>query len=563
MDSTINLNSFKFRITVIVSVLILSLKLYSSSNYILIFTNTLFESTIFLLLLLLFDYPHHKREKKRLFIFSHAFYPLFYLHAFICFANSYFLDDALYRKFSLFQIDIGTIKYFLTQIFPFTLILIIALFIVLKLLIAKHFFKTEYHIKKEVFWYFFFCSLFILVFTTFFMEKDLASPYVNTITDSKYLFQKQIEIESNVLTPDEIMKLNKNIKNYDLKITDYDRVLVFVMESVMYHEFVDDTATMSEKDNFFSKTKSISHTYTNYYTLNQDSDPSLFAMFTSIFIPFEAYVHSNPESLYYDSIMSNNNLIEYFNYNNFSTHYIISAMESPATGIKFGWYRTHNLRVFDSTNKDYLCLHVFEFQRGCEDKIMLEETKKIIKNNPKLFLLQEFVYGHGEKYIIEKGVSPTKYYSEYLDNIYDYLIAESLLDRTLIVVVSDHGNKGVDFMRSRHGYHIPLILISTIFASSINNDFSSHLDFKDILLSEMTSGASPLLFNDYSFFVGGANSGLIGYISKNEEFVVVNREAMKIIREENSVESTKKRQFGIFNEYEKNFNVLINNTKKI
>jgi membrane-anchored protein YejM (alkaline phosphatase superfamily) len=136
-------------------------------------------------------------------------------------------------------------------------------------------------------------------------------------------------------------------------------------------------------------------------------------------------------------------------------------------------------------------------------------------------LYQELIYGHTLKYIALKGLSRTEYYNYYFDDFYGYLDEIGKLDESLIVIVSDHGEKGYFNEKNHKSYNIPLVFVANDLDSGENNDLLSHLNFKDLLLSYAQEGYTFKQNNDVIFSVGSTSTGLVSYVDTNGNFAVI------------------------------------------
>jgi hypothetical protein len=115
--------------------------------------------------------------------------------------------------------------------------------------------------------------------------------------------------------------LNKNFDTI-LKIdSHYDKIIVLVMESVNYSDFI--RFSNSKKQSFFTKNKSNSLFFKHYYTNNLDSYTSLLAILHSVFIPYQAYVNEQQ----YFFVNKKPNLVRFFNANGFKTLFLTSYGE--------------------------------------------------------------------------------------------------------------------------------------------------------------------------------------------------------------------------------------------
>ena len=100
------------------------------------------------------------------------------------------------------------------------------------------------------------------------------------------------------------------------------------------------------------------------------------------------------------------------------------------------------------------------------------------------------------------GRSNADYYSAYLDAIVEHLRQTGKLDRTLIVLTSDHGYRGHATLAERYAYHIPLWLYATRLSAREDARLFSHIDFQALLLHELGAGAAPQAADPFVMIVG-------------------------------------------------------------
>jgi hypothetical protein len=145
----------------------------------------------------------------------------------------------------------------------------------------------------------------------------------------------------------------------------------------------------------------------------------------------------------------------------------------------------------DALRSQMLCVTVYEFEYGCEDRAILPKVLSVLDEQPKAFLYQEFIWGHDPEYNALSGRTNADYYSSYLDAVVDHLEKTNKLDRTLIVLTSDHGYRGRSTLSENFAYHIPLWFYATRFSARDDQRLFSHIDFQDLLLHELAGALVP------------------------------------------------------------------------
>jgi hypothetical protein len=137
----------------------------------------------------------------------------------------------------------------------------------------------------------------------------------------------------------------------------------------------------------------------------------------------------------------------------------------------------------------HLCFVPYQFEHSCEDLALLPRVLELIDRHPSLFLYQEFIWGHAAEYNQASGKTNTAYYSAYLDAIVAHLRETGALDKTLIVLTSDHGLRDKGVQRERGVYHLPLWFHAPSLTAQHERALYSHLDFKDLLFEHAFAGA--------------------------------------------------------------------------
>jgi len=507
---SVRLNDYSLKFLLIVVLISLIIKLVFSSQYLAIFFISLFEFIIFYFLLI-FVYSKKNKFRKVL------YYGILFVMSLVSFVQSIYLDESILRKESFYGVDSAYAKFFFGGIMQIDHYFMVLAGIILMFLIPKFIKLPNYNFKfKKIFVFF---GLFLVLGLPQLSYSYFDNIYVNTVAqtyENNFAQRLPSVLINNNVSEFEIFE--NSIKNYskiELK-NETGRVLVFVMESVPFNYFINEQKNIREdrnSENFFDLIKNNSHLYSNYYTNNQDSRTSIMTILSSTFIPFEAYTSFYDWKPYFGYIENRNNLVEFFNLNNFKTSFVISSTEKTLESEIYPYKEIINIKNFSTSNENFLCLHLFVFQHGCEDKYLIEDVKDSIRSNDKLFMIQEFVYGHGVVYNKNLGKTNFEYYNEYLTEIYNFLKEENLLENTTIVVTSDHGLREMVPRRRISGYNIPLVIYnSKIEEFKESSELLSHVKFKDILLSYIAENFSYVP-SEKVYFVGPTSKSLLGIIS--------------------------------------------------
>jgi len=523
-DNKFVLNYYELNLIFIFLCLSLIVKFLSSNNYILIILNILFEFLTILFFFQIIRYLQLNIFFKRGFrLFLLIIYHIIFLFDIIInFISSYYLDESYLLRYSFYNFDTKIVLYFFDEIFPYKLFFSLIILLIFVYIIAKYVRKTQLVLEEDILSKKLNILLLIMYIVLIFCSSLFSNVYINSISQGISSFNNEkIVIDDNYTDiENDFSDLDKNkVFNNNISIEKNQRVLVFVMESVPYNIFQKELKKIPNDENFFRIIENSSHIYTNYYTTNQDSATSLVAMLWSKFVPYDAY-STDSYKTYIQKFENKKSIVDIFNYNNYSSNLVVSASTIPKFLSINNWTNSYKIENFDELQKtEYFCLEVFQNEQGCEDKAMLNDIKKTIKNNDNLFLFQELIYGHSVKYELEKKQSITNYYNYYFLDIYEYLKEENLLDNTTIVITSDHGLRNLKDKQDIDFYQVPFIVFNSDFDKKEVDDLYSHIDFNNILLSYLTD-KNQLKSREEVFIVGQTRTNIIGYKNNDQSFFV-------------------------------------------
>lgn len=538
------IENYKLQLITFSILILILIKLINSVNYFAIIINTILEYTILILIYFIYKKINIKIQinKKNITfkkILNPIYYTIFIFNFFFFLLTSLYFNDLLIMKYSLLNFNIEIIKYTLENIFPLKYYILLILLTTMLFLIPKtKIISLITPNQKKTF----LILPIILIITIIFYNTNYnltTNIYTNTIHDLISSTNKEtIELDLGKINETKYNStyFDKSIKNYNnINLKQNQKILIFVMEQTSQKIFQEELEKIPKEENFFEITKNISHYYNNHYTNNQDSRTTIWTLLNSKFLPFEAYIDNWNEK--YGFILEENNLVELFNHKNYNTVVAMSANSPSLILGAYNWNKNIYLKEFDKNNKEYICIHEFEFQKGCEDKIILEDIKQELKENKNnnLFFFQEFIFGHGETYMQESQKSRTRYYNDYLLELYQYMQKENLLENTTIIVLADHGEKGY-FQKELHNYNLPLIIINNKFEKEIEKEITFQIDFKDILLSNIAKNYSKKNYSkNENYIIGQTQSSEIGYLNSNKQYFLgnLNEEKFQLYKYEN------------------------------
>ena len=518
-------NDYFLLISVTTPVYLLILKFFHSNQYKAIFVNFVLELSIYLIFyFLLVRLIKNSKLKFIKTVFKSAFLFIFIINTLLFAANSIYFDDVRVLKYDFTKANKEVIFYVLKNILIVKNYVIMFVILVLALLSGKLNLKFLNRLQKALdkrFTSFFLIILVLSVLLVILDFEDVANQYTTTLVFGASDF-KHGNIKINVTSTQVVNQswFRNPIKDYNVtSIPKNQRILVFVMEQTTFDKLLDAVENIPNEKNFFKITENHSIYFTNYYTQNQDSRTAIWDMLNSEFIPFECYL--NNWNKYYGTVLDSNNLVDLFKSKGYKTVAASSVYIPNLIIAAYPWDDLIYLKEFDENNPDYICLHEFEFQQSCEDKILLPDLKKFLleNKNQSFFLFQELIAGHGENFVKLLGKHQIYYYNDYFLELYNFMKENNLLENTTIILVADHGNKGY-FVKRLTDYQIPLIIINqNINGHKEIKQLFTHNDFKDILLDFLNGKEFRKRLN-WTYIIGQTASNEIGYINSSGHYFI-------------------------------------------
>jgi hypothetical protein len=243
-------------------------------------------------------------------------------------------------------------------------------------------------------------------------------------------------------------------------------------------------------------------------------------MLTSRVIPYEAYTESGRD--HYAFLSRKPSLVDRFNTLGYLTIFAESQSDLELVVSELAWKRTLALseRQIHAASPRYLCFVPYEFEHGCEDGVLLPQIFALLDDNDRVFLYQEFIWGHDPTYNRASGKTDTAYYSAYVDAIVAHLEQRGELDETLIVLTSDHGFRDKGLQDQVAVYHIPLWLYATRFEPQTDQRLLSHIDFKDLLFHELSPSSPAPDAPPFVMIVGTTGTGMLTVLTKDDDFML-------------------------------------------
>ncbi|MEN8264807.1 MAG: sulfatase-like hydrolase/transferase [Nitrospirota bacterium] len=450
------------------------------------------------------------------------FFVFYLIFGSLSFIYTFFLFDLLSFPVNIFGITMENISFFMEY------------FMSVKLLIAivggaVMLFWISYYIPDKVGWNKLPAVSAIIILLLF--VPTVLRPAINPLV---YSLQEQIILSfaarsflNRLKSPTAAPDLKDNFRFLD-KSSDtiprirskYKQVIVLVMEGISHKDYHAESS--ADKNSFINRYRKNVVSYNNYHTLNLDSYTGLIAMLNSVFVPYQAYVDERK----YRFVNERNNLVRIFNSNGFSTHFLTSYGEQQKRFVPDieEWSETVYMHDIES-NAEYACIKSSKIEYACEDLAVFDDLINILKNNPQPFVFQEMVYGHTSEWKEKTGIKIMDYYNQYFNKIVKTLKSNNLSENVLLVILSDHGPR--DNAYTAKNYHIPLLVWANDLTGDVNNDFISHIDFKDVLLKIITG--DDFIPKQYPIYtLGHSGEFIYGKITADDKYVFINNRMLNL-----------------------------------
>jgi hypothetical protein len=450
------------------------------------------------------------------------FYGLFYFSACLIFAYTFFFDSAVERRMSLLDIDLAGMAYFFTNVLPpkgWAVLLAIVVATHGGALLLRNT-RLAPPLGAAV------TALVLLAGLASYGAHNatrVATPLYDIVHDVWELEvtpRVTFAADTKPYRPPHTLDKSKNAP-YPLD-TPFKKVLVFVMETMTSQKF-DDEGRKLDKSTFFVRERSHFHEFGRYFPNNQDSRTGMLDLTGSRLIPYEAYTDADLAK--YEHVRKAPSLVTRFHSLGYRTAFAVSQKDLEPVITELPWDQIVRLSdpEIDEARKTKLCFTPYEFEHSCEDLVLLPKVLDFVEKNERVFLFQEFIWGHAWEYNGASGRTNADYYSAYLDRVVEGLKQRGVLDDTLIVVTSDHGFRDKGLQDQLSVYRIPLLLYATRFSAQHDERLLSHLDFKDILFDALAPGSAHISDNDLVMIVGPTETGFIAALTKNNDFLLVKR----------------------------------------
>lgn len=451
------------------------------------------------------------------------------------------LREYLVFPVNIFESDASVAKTLIVDYLGFSSFLPLAFVLIIGIILV-FFVKKEFKVSPKLK-----TIIFILIILTslFFLQRPSPQPVVYSIQMQveNFINNEQRIVPSLLVSEKENFGLISPLTYPEKDIKDYDHVALIILEEVTAKDFEKEFITLP--NGFYEQNKNTAVYYQNYYANNLDSYTSLIAIMTSIQVPYRSYADDE----LYDRVNQESNLVDYFNKESFKSLFVSTFEYHPFIPSRTFWNDIYIRKDFDNID-EYKSIGSSRMEMATEDKAAIDAMVKYMKENKKSFVLHELAYGHSPEWRATIGTTQLDYYNDYLVEFSEKLKQENILEKSLFIVVSDHGERTK--VAEMENYRVPLLFVGKTLKQENNTLFLSHLDLPSIIFSAL--GVDNKTINaDQIYTVGSSEKWTYGKITSNKDFLFINDVKGTVLSQTEGMK-TEKIQDG-FQKYVNEFNL--------
>jgi len=253
---------------------------------------------------------------------------------------------------------------------------------------------------------------------------------------------------------------------------EYDHIVLVVLEGVTAARF--ESEFLNRPGGFSERNAKHARYFRNYWATNLDSYTSLIAMTTSLQVPFRSYA----DPARYERVNTLPNAPGALKKKKYRTLFVSTYEYQPFVPNRTEWDRIADRRDISGLN-GWTSLGTSRMESATEDRAALPLILKYMVSAPRTFVLSELVYGHTPEWIASTGVTQLEYYDNYLTELLNGLAKAGIKDKTLTIVVSDHGERSA--ASEPENYRVPLLIIGKGVPAGADTQIRSHLDLQGIM----------------------------------------------------------------------------------
>lgn len=307
-----------------------------------------------------------------------------------------------------------------------------------------------------------------------------------------------------------------------------DHIFLVVLEGVRSRDF--EKNFLSKKTGFYQRVKNQAAWFSNYYSTNLDSYTSLIAMLTSEQVPYRSYADTS----IYDHVNTASNLTRTLRSHGHYSLFISTYAYQPFVPTRNDWHRIMDRTDLASLD-GWLSLGSSRMEQATEDMAALDTIVKTAADTPRSFILHELVYGHTTEWQARTGKSQLEYYDLYLNALLDGLERKGIASRSLLVIVSDHGDRARSY--DAENYRVPLLVVGNCIKPATDKGFRTHLNLPAIIASYMNRTPIPAPIKD-TFVIGSTERWIYGTITAEQQHLFIDDQTGKILSNSGNLAAT-------------------------
>jgi hypothetical protein len=231
-------------------------------------------------------------------------------------------------------------------------------------------------------------------------------------------------------------------------------------------------------------------------------------------VPYRSYTDTG----LYEAVNDAPNLVRALRGKGYECLFVSTYEEQPFIPVRHDWSRIMHRQDLPPGGR-WVSVESSRMESATEDRAALPTLLALPDSHPKTFALHELAYGHTTAWSAKTGVSQIDYYERYLSELLDGLMAGPEWSKTLVVIVSDHGNR---MKASNAGnYRIPLLIVGPGVSPGRDHEFRSHLDLQRIVAAYLTDNSSMPPSRSEITVVGSTERWVYGEITASNEYLFV------------------------------------------
>jgi hypothetical protein len=290
-----------------------------------------------------------------------------------------------------------------------------------------------------------------------------------------------------------------------------DHVFLIVLEGVTAADF--EKEFLNPQSKFIARVRDRSVYFRRYYTTNLDSYTSLIAMLTTVQVPYRAYADVG----FYDAVNQTSNLTRSLRDLEFFTLFVSTCEHHPFVPTRDDWDRVLTRGDLPS-QVGWVSTGSSRMEEATEDRAALSTIVDAAAAHPKTFILHEMIYGHSTEWRAKTGQTQLAYYDDYMIDLLDRLEAKGLSQRSLFVIVSDHGERAKASVAEN--YRVPLLVVGSHLPPASDAEFRSHLDLQNIVASFLSNTDLPPPRTE-TYVVGSTERWVYGNIQADGDYLFI------------------------------------------